>query len=129
MVQNMVRIAFDDTPAPATADVLSVRVTTDAAKRVAKLLKDEGRDDLYLRVTVSGGGCNGYSYGFKFDEERKPDDIAIEQDGITVLIDMMSFNYLKGSTIDYVETLEAAQFVIKNPNATSSCGCGNSFSL
>lgn len=125
----MVRIAFEDTPAPAQADILSVRVTSAAAKRVAKLLKDEGRDDLFLRVTVSGGGCNGYSYGFKFDAVQNPDDIAITQDGVTVLIDMLSFNYLKGSTIDYVETLEAAQFVIKNPNATSSCGCGNSFSL
>ncbi|MBI1362642.1 MAG: iron-sulfur cluster insertion protein ErpA [Proteobacteria bacterium] len=125
----MVRIAFEDTPAPAASDILSVRVTTAAAKRVAKLLKDEGRDDLFLRVTVNGGGCNGYSYNFKFDTVQNPDDIAITQDGITVLIDMMSFNYLKGSTIDYVETLEAAQFVINNPNATSSCGCGNSFSL
>lgn len=124
----MVRIAFED-PAPlAPTDMLSVTMTDAAAARIATLLKENGQS-LYLRVGVNGGGCSGYSYAFKFDTQRNPDDIAVEKNGVTVLIDMASFQFLKGSSIDFVETLEASQFVIKNPNATASCGCGNSFSL
>ena len=124
----MVRIAFED-PAPlAPTDMLSVTMTDAAAARIATLLKENGQS-LYLRVAVNGGGCSGYSYAFKFDTQRNPDDIAVEKNGVTVLIDMASFQFLKGSSIDFVETLEASQFVIKNPNATASCGCGNSFSL
>ena len=124
----MVRIAFED-PAPlAPTDMLSVTMTDAAAARIATLLKENGQS-LYLRVGVNGGGCSGYSYAFKFDTQRNPDDIAVEKNGVTVLIDMASFQFLKGASIDFVETLEASQFVIKNPNATASCGCGNSFSL
>jgi iron-sulfur cluster insertion protein len=124
----MVRIAFED-PAPlAPTDMLSVTMTDAAAARIATLLKENGQS-LYLRVGVNGGGCSGYSYAFKFDTQRNPDDIAVEKNGVTVLIDLASFQFLKGSSLDFVETLEASQFVIKNPNATASCGCGNSFSL
>ncbi len=124
----MVRIAFED-PAPlAPTDMLSVTLTDAAAARIATLLKENGQS-LYLRVGVNGGGCSGYSYAFKFDTQRNPDDIAVEKNGVTVLIDLASFQFLKGSSLDFVETLEASQFVIKNPNATASCGCGNSFSL
>lgn len=125
----MVRIVFDE-PAPVAAeDMPSVVLSDSAATRVAEILRENGYEKQSLRVRVDGGGCNGYSYHFGFDKNRAPDDIAIENLGITLLIDPLSFQYLKGSTVDFVETLEASQFVVKNPNAKSSCGCGNSFAI
>lgn len=131
----MVKIAFDE-PAPIeTEDMLSIRLTKRAAERIAEILEAEKMTGTHvLRVIVEGGGCSGFSYKFKLVEQNEKDvsDIVISNDeveGIEVLIDMMSFNYLKGSTIEFEETIEASQFVINNPNASSSCGCGNSFSL
>lgn len=125
----MVRIVFDE-PAPVAAeDMPSVVLSDSAATRVAEILRENNQEKQNLRVRVDGGGCNGYSYHFGFDKDRTPDDIAIENLGITLLIDPLSFQYLKGSTVDFVETLEASQFVVKNPNAKSSCGCGNSFAV
>lgn len=126
----MVKITFDETPeAPATDATGGVEMTAAAAQRVAEILARKSDDVQYLRVRVDGGGCNGYSYKFMFEQAPKADDIRVEKNGTTVLIDPISYNYLMGSMIDYVETLEASQFVINNPNAKSSCGCGNSFSL
>lgn len=102
--------------------------TDSAASKVKQLIEEEGNADLKLRVFVSGGGCSGFQYGFTFDEVVNEDDTALEKNGVTLLIDPMSFQYLAGAEIDYQEGLEGAQFVIKNPNATSTCGCGSSFS-
>ncbi len=102
--------------------------TDNAANKVKELIEEEGNDDLKLRVFVSGGGCSGFQYGFTFDEIQNDDDTAMQKNGVTLLIDAMSYQYLVGAEIDYQEGLEGAQFVIKNPNATSTCGCGSSFS-
>ncbi|HEY9192489.1 MAG TPA: iron-sulfur cluster insertion protein ErpA [Methyloversatilis sp.] len=102
--------------------------TDSAANKVKELIIEEGNPDLKLRVFVSGGGCSGFQYGFTFDEVTNEDDTALVKDGVTLLIDPMSYQYLVGAEIDYSEGLEGAQFVIKNPNATSTCGCGSSFS-
>ena len=102
--------------------------TDSAASKVKQLIEEEGSADLKLRVFVSGGGCSGFQYGFTFDEITNEDDTVVEKNGVTLLIDPMSFQYLVGAEIDYQEGLEGAQFVIKNPNATSTCGCGSSFS-
>jgi iron-sulfur cluster insertion protein len=102
--------------------------TDNAANKVKALIEEEGNNELKLRVFVSGGGCSGFQYGFTFDEVQNDDDTAMEKNGVTLLIDAMSYQYLVGAEIDYQEGLEGAQFVIKNPNATSTCGCGSSFS-
>ncbi len=102
--------------------------TDSAVNKVAQLIAEEGNPDLKLRVFVSGGGCSGFQYGFTFDEVVNEDDTSVEKSGVTLLIDPMSYQYLVGAEIDYQEGLEGAQFVIKNPNATSTCGCGSSFS-
>lgn len=102
--------------------------TTNAATKVRDLIIDEGNPDLKLRVFVQGGGCSGFQYGFTFDEIINEDDTAVEKDGVTLLVDSMSYQYLVGAEIDYKEDLEGAQFVIKNPNAETTCGCGSSFS-
>ncbi|MFN3545782.1 MAG: iron-sulfur cluster insertion protein ErpA [Thiobacillus sp.] len=102
--------------------------TDSAANKVKSLIDEEGNPDLKLRVFVSGGGCSGFQYGFTFDETQNPDDTVMEKNGVTLLVDSMSFQYLVGAEIDYSEGLEGAQFVIKNPNATTTCGCGSSFS-
>ena len=99
-----------------------------AANKVKQLIDEEGNPELKLRVFVSGGGCSGFQYGFTFDEVTNEDDTAMEKNGVTLLIDAMSYQYLAGAEIDYSEGVEGAQFVIKNPNATSTCGCGSSFS-
>ncbi len=100
-----------------------------AAKKVGALIAEEGNDNLKLRVYISGGGCSGFQYGFTFDEEVAEDDTQVENDGVTVLVDSMSIQYLTGAEIDYKEDLSGAQFVIRNPNATTTCGCGSSFSV
>ena len=102
--------------------------TDNAAAKVKQLIDEEGNLDLKLRVFVTGGGCSGFQYGFTFDEAVNDDDTAMQKNGVTLLIDPMSLQYLGGAEIDYQEGVEGAQFVIKNPNATSTCGCGSSFS-
>ena len=106
-----------------------ITVSHSAAKQVARLLNDEENPNQALRVSVSGGGCSGFQYGFAFDTERQDGDIVIEKEGVTVLIDSVSAGYMAGSEIDYVNDLIGASFQVKNPNAVSSCGCGTSFSL
>lgn len=106
----------------------SLVFTDAAATKVKELIDEEGNSDLKLRVFVSGGGCSGFQYGFTFDEEINEDDSEVDKNGVKLLIDAMSFQYLVGAEIDYQEGIEGAQFVIKNPNATSTCGCGSSFS-
>jgi iron-sulfur cluster insertion protein len=102
--------------------------TDAAAAKVKNLIEEEGNNDLKLRVFVQGGGCSGFQYGFTFDEVVNEDDATMEKNGVTLLIDSMSYQYLVGAEIDYKEDLEGAQFVIKNPQATTTCGCGSSFS-
>jgi iron-sulfur cluster insertion protein len=102
--------------------------TDSAAAKVADLIAEEGNPDLKLRVFVQGGGCSGFQYGFTFDEVVNDDDTIMMKNGVSLLIDAMSYQYLVGAEIDYKEDLQGAQFVIKNPNATTTCGCGSSFS-
>lgn len=103
--------------------------TDAAARKVQELVLEEGNPDLKLRVYISGGGCSGFQYGFSFDEEQAEDDIAVDNDGVKLLVDPMSFQYLMGAEVDYAESLAGAQFVIRNPNANTTCGCGSSFSI
>ena len=113
----------------AVTDMPSPLVFTDSASsKVKSLIDEEGNPDLKLRVFVTGGGCSGFQYGFTFDEIVNDDDTQVEKNGVMLLIDPMSYQYLVGAEIDYTEGLEGSQFVIKNPNATSTCGCGSSFS-
>ena len=102
--------------------------TDSAVAKVADLIAEEGNPDLKLRVFVQGGGCSGFQYGFTFDEAVNEDDTLVTKDNVTLLIDSMSFQYLVGAEIDYKEDVNGSQFVIKNPNATTTCGCGSSFS-
>ncbi len=102
--------------------------TDSAAAKVKQLIDEEGNPELKLRVFVTGGGCSGFQYGFTFDEQIGDDDTSLQKSGVTLLVDPMSLQYLMGAEIDYQENAEGAQFVIKNPNATSTCGCGSSFS-
>jgi len=114
----------------APAEMASPLIFTDsAANKVKELIVEEGNPELKLRVFVTGGGCSGFQYGFTFDEVTNEDDTIMEKNGVTLLIDPMSFQYLVGAEIDYSEGLQGSQFVIKNPNATSTCGCGSSFSV
>ena len=103
--------------------------TDSAADKVRQLVEEEGNPDLKLRVFVQGGGCSGFQYGFTFDEIVNDDDTQMVKSGVTLLIDAMSLQYLVGAEIDYKDDLQGAQFVIKNPNATTTCGCGSSFSV
>lgn len=106
-----------------------VNFTDNAAAKVKTLLADENNPDLKLRVYITGGGCSGFQYGFTFDAAVNEDHTSVEKDGVQLLIDSMSFQYLVGAKIDYLEDLSGARFVIENPNATSTCGCGSSFSV
>lgn len=103
--------------------------TDSAAAKVKALVEDEGNDNLKLRVFITGGGCSGFQYGFSFDESVSDDDTVVEKAGVTLVVDPMSFQYLVGAEIDYTEGLEGSHFVIRNPNATTTCGCGSSFSV
>lgn len=103
--------------------------TDSAASKVKSLIQEEQNDDLKLRVYITGGGCAGFSYGFTFDDAMAEDDTAIINDGVTMVVDSMSFQYLAGAEVDYKEGLAGSQFVINNPNATTTCGCGSSFSI
>ena len=105
----------------------SLVFTDSAANKVSELIKEENNDGLKLRVFISGGGCSGFQYGFTFDENIEEGDSQIQNLGVTLLVDPMSIQYLMGAEIDYKEDLQGAQFVIRNPNATTTCGCGSSF--
>ncbi len=101
--------------------------TTAAAGKVRELIAEEGNPALKLRVYIQGGGCSGFQYGFEFDEEQAEDDLAVVTDGVTLVVDPLSLQYLMGAEVDYSESLHGAQFTIRNPNAKSTCGCGSSF--
>ena len=107
----------------------TLQLTHRAVSKVRELITEEGNPALKLRVYITGGGCSGFQYGFSFDEELAEDDTAVERDGITVVVDPMSFQYLVGAEVDYNEGFEGARFVINNPNAATTCGCGASFSI
>jgi len=107
----------------------TIKFTDSAANRVSELLAEEGDLNLKLRVYVTGGGCSGFQYGFTFDEVVNEDDTVVEKNGVSVLVDPMSLQYLQGAEIDYTESVSGSQFVIRNPNATTTCGCGSSFSV
>lgn len=111
------------------ADQAPIGFSINAARKVKGLIEEEGNDSLKLRVYITGGGCAGFSYGFSFDEIIKEDDTVIIQDGVTLVVDPMSVQYLAGSEVDYTEGLQGSRFVVHNPNATTTCGCGSSFSV
>jgi iron-sulfur cluster insertion protein len=124
-------MAEEATVAPETEqeDSSPLKLSDSAVAKLEELIAAEGNDDLMLRVFVSGGGCSGFQYGFTFDEHQNDSDMVVRKGGVTVLIDAMSFQYLMGASIDYKEDLEGAQFLINNPNATTTCGCGSSFGV
>lgn len=105
-----------------------INFTSSAAGKVGQLIEKEGNSDLMLRVYIQGGGCSGFQYGFTFDESKQDGDIEVIKDGVSLLVDPMSIQYLKGAEIYYKEDISGAQFVIRNPNASTTCGCGSSFS-
>ncbi len=115
--------------APEVFTPQAVIVTNNAVNKVKSLLEEEGNFDLKLRVFVTGGGCSGFQYGFTFDELVAEDDAVISEEGVNVLVDSMSYSYLVGAKIDYQENLEGSKFVVENPNAETTCGCGSSFSI
>ena len=121
--------AVVDNEASNTVNNEIMTVTVNAANKVKALIKEEGNESLKLRVYVTGGGCSGFQYGFTFDEKINDGDTSVEKDGVTFLVDPMSYQYLVGSELDYKEDLQGAQFVISNPNASTTCGCGSSFSI
>ena len=110
-------------------DPTAMSFTDRAASKVRNLIEEEGNFDLKFRVYITGGGCAGFSYGFSFDEDVKEDDTVVEKGGVKLLVDPMSIQYLAGSQVDYTEGLQGAQFVVNHPNATTTCGCGSSFSV
>ncbi|MFC3607793.1 iron-sulfur cluster insertion protein ErpA [Stutzerimonas tarimensis] len=107
----------------------ALEFSPSAANKVKSLVTEEGNPRLKLRVFITGGGCSGFQYGFTFDEEAADDDTVVERDGVSLVVDPMSFQYLAGAQVDYQEGLEGSRFVIKNPNAATTCGCGQSFSI
>ena len=113
----------------AVTEMSHLNFTDNDDNKVRELIEEEGNAELKLRVFVTGGGCSGFQYGFTFDEVQNEDDTVMQKNGVMLLIDPMSYQYLVGAEIDYTEGLEGAQFVIKNPNATSTCGCGSSFNV
>ncbi|VAW50758.1 Iron-sulfur cluster insertion protein ErpA [hydrothermal vent metagenome] len=116
-------------PKPKVIEGATVGFTESAAKKVKALVEEENNPNLKLRVSVDGGGCSGFQYAFAFDENVSTDDTVVEKSGATVIVDVTSMQYLNGSEVDYLEGLEGARFVVNNPNATSTCGCGSSFSV
>ncbi|MEM6580842.1 MAG: iron-sulfur cluster insertion protein ErpA [Pseudomonadota bacterium] len=107
----------------------SINLSANAVNKVRELVAEEENPALKLRVYITGGGCSGFQYGFSFEEETAEDDMAVERDGVTLVVDPMSFQYLAGSEVDYLEGLEGSRFVVNNPNAATTCGCGASFSI
>ena len=124
---------FEQKSMSSAADILGQTTplifSDQAARKVRGLIMEEGNEELRLRVFVSGGGCSGFEYGFTFDDEIEDDDIEVENSGVALVVDSLSFQYLEGSSIDYREDLQGSRFVVINPSATSTCGCGNSFSI
>ena len=110
-------------------DEAEITFSDSAANRVAQLIKEEKNSDLRLRVYITGGGCSGFSYGFTFDESIKEGDSGVVNRGVQLVVDPMSYQYLIGSTVDYLEDLQGARFIVSNPNAKTTCGCGSSFSI
>jgi len=110
-------------------EAVILSLTDNAASKLHSLIGEEGNDNLKLRVYVTGGGCSGFQYGFSFDDETNEDDTVVENKGASLLVDPLSYQYLVGSKIDYVEGLEGSRFVVNNPLATTTCGCGSSFSI
>jgi iron-sulfur cluster insertion protein len=106
-----------------------ISVTDNAARRIAMLKTQENAENAFLRIAVSGGGCSGFQYGLSFDDQRNEDDFVFERDGVGIIVDEISLGLLNGAEVDFVEDLMGASFQIRNPNAASSCGCGNSFSI
>jgi iron-sulfur cluster insertion protein len=106
-----------------------IQISDSVVGKVAEMLAEEGDPNLQLRIFVTGGGCSGFQYGFAFDDETKDDDVRVVKDKITVVVDAMSLQYLMGAEIDYEDKLDGARFVIRNPNASSTCGCGSSFNV
>ena len=106
-----------------------IKISDSVVGKVSEMLAEEGDPNLALRIFVTGGGCSGFQYGFAFDDEHKADDLRVVKDSITVVIDAMSLQYLAGAEIDYEDKLDGARFVIRNPNASSTCGCGSSFNV
>lgn len=104
-------------------------LSDSAVAKVRELVEEEGNEELKLRVFVTGGGCSGFQYGFSFDEAQDEEDAVIEREGVSLLVDPMSYQYLVGATVDYQEGLQGSQFVVQNPNASSTCGCGSSFTI
>ncbi|MBN8736643.1 MAG: iron-sulfur cluster insertion protein ErpA [Xanthomonadales bacterium] len=104
-----------------------LKISDAALARVRELIHEEGKPELKLRVFIEGGGCSGFQYGFSFDEQRADDDFVLDRGGVELLVDPLSMQYLEGAEVDYVEELSGAQFVIHNPNAKTTCGCGSSF--
>ena len=108
---------------------MNIQMSVRAADKVSELIEDEGNDELKLRVFVTGGGCSGFSYGFTFDDDIAQDDTVVQRSGVTMVVDPMSYQYLVGAEVDFREDLQGSQFVVTNPNASSTCGCGNSFAI
>jgi iron-sulfur cluster insertion protein len=115
--------------APLVDGADAIRITDTVVAKVAEMLAEEGDPALALRIFVTGGGCSGFQYGFAFDDDQKEDDVRVTRGAITVVVDALSLQYLMGAEIDYEDALEGARFVIRNPNAASTCGCGSSFSV
>ena len=111
------------------SDMQTLEFTASAARKVRELILSDGNPDLKLRVYITGGGCSGFQYGFTFDEAADADDVRVERDGVELLVDPLSFQYLEGAEVDYTESLQGARFVIRNPNAATTCGCGSSFGM
>lgn len=122
-------IQINFAPKPKVIEGATVGFTDAAANKVKALIEEEKNPNLKLRVSVDGGGCSGFQYGFGFDENVADDDTVIEKNGVSMLVDVTSMQYLNGSEVDYLEGLEGARFVVNNPNAKSTCGCGSSFSV
>ena len=122
-------IQINFAPKPKAIEGATVLFTEAAANKVNALVDEEKNPNLKLRVSIDGGGCSGFQYGFAFDENVSDDDTIIEKNGATMLVDVSSMQYLNGSEVDYLEGLEGARFVVNNPNAKSTCGCGSSFSV
>lgn len=112
-----------------TAQQPGIVFTDAAARKALELILEERNPDLKLRVYIQGGGCSGFQYGFSFDENTEEGDVAVTREGVTLVIDPLSYQYLAGAEVDYTESLQGAQFVIRNPNASTTCGCGASFSI
>ncbi len=111
------------------AQTETISISDNAARRIAELVAAEAKEHMRLRVSVSGGGCSGFQYGFSLDDQKQDDDIELQRDGISVVVDETSLEFLKGSELDFVEDMIGSYFAMKNPNASSTCGCGSSFSV